>query len=511
MSNYLLEMRNITKEFPGVKALDKVNLRIEAGTIHALVGENGAGKSTLMNVLSGIYPVGTYTGEIMYQGKVCEFKTIRDSESQGIAIIHQELALSPNLSIAENIFMGNEQQTKGVINWGATGKKAQELMDSLGITLDRNLLIKHIGVGHQQLVEIAKALGKNCNLLILDEPTAALSDEDSEKLLNLLSSLNKTQRLTCIIISHKLNEVTKIADAITVIRDGTTIETLTKGVDEITEERIITGMVGRELVERFPTRKNTIGETHFEVENWSVYDPLDEERQIIKKVNFHVKRGEILGIAGLMGAGRTELAMSIFGKSYGVHITGTLKKDGKKIDCKHVDQAIDHGIAYLTEDRKGAGLILSDDIRKNISLSNLWNIAQRGVVNTDIEIQEAKKFKEQLNIKCADIFQKTRNLSGGNQQKVVLAKWLFAEPDILILDEPTRGIDVGSKYEIYTIINSLAEQGKSVIVISSELPEILGISDRIYVMNEGAIIAEMLQEEASQERIMSSIIQSNKN
>ncbi|MCH4891146.1 ATP-binding cassette domain-containing protein [Acidaminobacter sp. JC074] len=508
MSDYILEMRDITKEFPGVKALDQVNLKVNHGEIHALVGENGAGKSTLMKVLSGIYPYGEYTGDIVYNGQVCSFKDIKDSENQGIAIIHQELALSPYLSIAENIFLGNEQQSHGIINWNVTSKKAQELMDKVGINLDRNLLIKDIGVGHQQLVEIAKALAKNCKLLILDEPTAALNDEDSDKLLNLLIDLNKKQGLTCIIISHKLNEITKISDQITVIRDGSTIETMTKGKDEITEDRIIKGMVGRDLLERYPKRDAEIGDINFEVRDWVVYDPLDEERQRIKGVNFNVKKGEILGISGLMGAGRTELAMSIFGKSYGKNISGEIFKDGRKIECRDVVEAISHGIAYLTEDRKGAGLILSDDIRKNISLSDLWKISKRGIVNTDLELEHAKNFREKLRIKSSSIFQATGNLSGGNQQKVVLAKWLFSEPDILILDEPTRGIDVGAKYEIYAIINELAEQGKSIIVISSELPEILGICDRVYVMNEGQMVGEMDRSQATQESIMSCIIQS---
>ncbi len=506
MSDYILEMVDITKEFPGVKALDGVNLKVNKGEIHALVGENGAGKSTLMKVLSGIYPFGTYSGDIIYKSDICEFGTIRDSEECGIAIIHQELALSPYLSIAENIFIGNEQHKSGVINWNITAKKAQALMDQVGINLDRNLLIKDIGVGHQQLVEIAKALAKNCKLLILDEPTAALNDEDSDKLLNLLLDLNKNQGLTCIIISHKLNEITKISDQITVIRDGSVIETMTKGTDEITESRIIKGMVGRDLLERYPKRDKNIGEINFEVSDWDVYDPLDEEKKKLKSINVNVRKGEVLGIAGLMGAGRTELAMSIFGRTYGKNISGTLTKDGKRIECRDVVEAISHGLAYLTEDRKGAGLILSDDIRKNISLSDLWKISKKGVVNTNLEIEHAKTFREKLRIKSSSIFQQTGNLSGGNQQKVVLAKWLFSEPDILILDEPTRGIDVGAKYEIYAIINELADQGKSIIVISSELPEILGICDRVYVMNEGSIVGEMPIENASQESIMSCII-----
>ncbi|MBN2220821.1 MAG: ATP-binding cassette domain-containing protein, partial [Vallitaleaceae bacterium] len=473
-----------------------------------LVGENGAGKSTLMKVLSGIYPYGDYEGDILYEGNVCQFKDIKSSEELGIVIIHQELALSPYMSVAENIFLGNEQQQRGIINWHDTSEKAMQLMKKVGLNISHNALIKDIGVGQQQLVEIAKALAKDVKLLILDEPTAALNDEDSDNLLNLLMELNTQQGITCIIISHKLNEVTKISHEITVIRDGTTIETLVKGVDEISENRIIKGMVGRELVDRFPKRTKNIREVAFEVKNWVVHDPLDEDRVKIKNVNFNVKKGEIVGIAGLMGAGRTELAMSIFGKSYGKNIKGTIIKDGKEVHLHNVYQAIQEGLAYLTEDRKNAGLVLIDDIKRNISLANLEGISNRGVVDMNHEINVAEDYRNKLRIKSSNISQKAGELSGGNQQKVCIAKWLFSEPDVLFLDEPTRGIDVGAKYEIYTIINQLAEEGKCVVVISSELPEILGICDRVYVMNEGEFVGEMPIEEASQESIMSCIIQS---
>lgn len=508
MSENILEMRNITKEFPGVKALDQVNLQVKKGQIHALVGENGAGKSTLMNVLSGIYPYGTYDGDIIYESKVCQHKDIKDSEELGIVIIHQELALSPYMSVAENIFLGNEREAGGIINWHETNDRAKELMAKVGLNISHNALIKDIGVGHQQLVEIAKALSKDVKLLILDEPTAALNDEDSDNLLELLMELNRTQGITCIIISHKLNEVTKISDEITVIRDGMTIETLIKGTDEITEDRIIKGMVGREMEDRYPMREKNIGDIAFEVKDWRVYDPLDEEKVRIKDVSFNVKRGEIVGIAGLMGAGRTELAMSLFGKAYGKHITGEIIKDGKPLNLHSVSDAIDNGMAYLTEDRKTAGLVLIDDIKRNITISNLGAISDRGVVNMNKEIHVAEDYRKKLRIKSSSILQKTGNLSGGNQQKVCVAKWLFSEPDILFLDEPTRGIDVGAKYEIYTIINELANQGKCVVVISSEMPELLGISDRIYVMNEGEFVGEMPIEEASQESIMRAIITS---
>lgn len=509
MADNILEMRNITKEFPGVKALDNVNLKVKRGQIHALVGENGAGKSTLMNVLSGIYPFGTYSGDIVFDGRVCQFKDIKESESKGIAIIHQELALSPYLTVAENMFLGNEQKRNGIIDWNDTNEKAIKLMNRVGLQIEHDALIKDIGVGQQQLVEIAKALAKDVKLLILDEPTAALNDEDSASLLELLKELNEKQGITCIIISHKLNEVTKIADEITVIRDGAVIETLVKGQGEFSENRIIKGMVGRELLDRYPKRVSNIGEVAFEVRNWVVHDPLDESRIKINNVSFHVRRGEIVGIAGLMGSGRTELAMSIFGHSYGRNIKGKIIKDGKELHITSVSQAIKAGIAYLTEDRKSAGLVLIDDIRRNTTLAKLDKLSKRGVVNLNEEIHTAEGFRNKLRIKSSDIYQSTGNLSGGNQQKVVIAKWLFSEPDVLFLDEPTRGIDVGAKYEIYTIIHELANQGKCIVVISSELPELLGISDRIYIMNEGELVGEMPIQAACQESIMRCIIQSS--
>jgi putative multiple sugar transport system ATP-binding protein len=508
MSDYILEMESITKEFPGVVALKDVTFKVEKGEIHALVGENGAGKSTLMNVLSGIHPFGSYSGDIVFKGTVSRFNKIRDSEAAGIAIIHQELALSPYMTIAENIFLGNERASNGVINWDETNRKAAELMKKVGLREKHTALIKDIGVGKQQLVEIAKALSKNCELLILDEPTAALNDEDSDHLLELLKSLNKEQGLTCIMISHKIHEVIKISNNITVLRDGQTIETLDNSA-HVSESRIIKGMVGRELMDRFPRHQAKIGEVGFEIKDWVVHDPLDEERVVIDHVNMSVRAGEIVGLAGLMGAGRTELAMSVFGRAYGKKITGTLVKSGKEIVLRSVSQAIENGIAYVTEDRKTAGLVLIQDIKQNITLANLKAISKSGVVNDDEAILVGKEYREKLNIKSSSIFQKAGNLSGGNQQKVVLSKWIFANPDVLILDEPTRGIDVGAKYEIYKIILQLAESGKCVIMISSELPEILGITDRLYIMNEGRIVGEMRTDEATQEEIMSTIIKSS--
>ena len=509
MAKILLEMKNITKTFPGVKALDNVNLQVEEGEIHALVGENGAGKSTLMNVLSGIYPYGSYEGDIVYDSEICKFNDIKDSEGKGIVIIHQELALIPYMTIAENMFLGNERGKKFKINWNETSALARQYLDTVGLPDGTQTLIKDIGVGKQQLVEIAKALSKHARLLILDEPTSSLNETDSRALLDLLLKLKKEQNLTSIIISHKLNEVSYVADKITVIRDGATIETLTKGVDDFSEARIIKGMVGRELSDRFPKRESHVGEVMMEVKNWNVYHPLYSERKIVDDVSINVRKGEVLGISGLMGAGRTELAMSIFGKSYGENISGQIFIQGKEVHLNSVQDAIKHKLAYVTEDRKGNGLILSNPIKINTTLANLGAVSNKTVIDKDKEYSVAVDYKEKLKTKCPTVEQNVGNLSGGNQQKVLLAKWMFANPDILILDEPTRGIDVGAKYEIYCIINQLVSEGKSVIMISSELPEILGMCDRIYVMNEGRMVGELDGKDATQEKIMTYILQSS--
>jgi len=503
MPSTILEMRDITKTFPGVTALSNVNLHIEEGEIHAIVGENGAGKSTLMKVLSGVYPTGTYSGQIVYRGKECHFRTIKDSEHLGIVIIHQELALVPMLSIAENIFLGNEHAKRGVIDWNANETRARALLKKVGLSEDPRTLITNIGVGKQQLVEIAKALSKEVKLLILDEPTASLSERDSQALLDLLIEF-KQQGITSILISHKLSEVSRVADHVTVLRDGHTIETLDK--QQINEDRIITLMVGRSLSDRFPPRDPNVGEVVFEVKNWSVYHPLHADRQVIKGVDLNVRKGEVVGIAGLMGAGRTEFAMSLFGKSYGRRISGEVFLDGRKIDTSTVERAVDHGIAYATEDRKTYGLNLIDHIRSNVTIANLGGVSRRGVIDDLREIDVANDFRAKTNIRSSSVHQKTGNLSGGNQQKVVLSKWLFADPRVLILDEPTRGIDVGAKYEIYTIIAKLAAEGRAIIVISSEMPELLGVCDRIYVMNEGRMVGEMAGSDASQEKIMRAIV-----
>ena len=462
-----------------------------------------------MNVLSGVYPFGSYTGDIIYNGEVCKFHDIKQSEEKGIVIIHQELALIPYMTIGENLFLGNERGKKAAINWDETYGMADKYIRQVGLTESSRTLIKDIGVGKQQLVEIAKALAKNAKLLILDEPTSSLNEQDSQALLDLLLKFKK-EGMTCIIISHKLNEVSYVADKITVIRDGSTIETLTKGVDDFSEDRIIRGMVGREIADRFPKRPGVkIGEVNMEVKNWTVHHPIYTERKVVDNVSIKVRKGEVVGISGLMGAGRTELAKSIFGKSYGTNISGQLFLNGKEVHLKNARDAIHHKIAYVTEDRKGDGLILSNPIKTNTTLANLEAVSEKGIIDKDKEYAVAVEYKEKLKTKCPTVEQNVGNLSGGNQQKVLLAKWMFADPDVLILDEPTRGIDVGAKYEIYCIINDLVAAGKSVIMISSELPEVLGMSDRIYVMNEGRIAGELNAQEASQEKIMSCILRSS--
>jgi len=501
----ILEMRGISKSFPGVKALRDVNLVVQSGEIHAICGENGAGKSTLMKVLSGVYPHGSYEGEIFFEGTERRFSSISDSEHLGIIIIHQELALVPLLSITENIFLGNEPATMGVIDWNVAFLRTRELLAKVGLKESPNTLITNLGVGKQQLVEIAKALAKKVKLLILDEPTASLNESDSDALLELLLEF-KSHGISSILISHKLNELARVADSITVLRDGTTVETIDCRTQTISEGRIIKSMVGREMSERYPPRESHIGETLLEIRDWRVEHPLHAGREVIKNVSFHVKRGEVLGIAGLMGAGRTELAMSIFGQAYGRNVTGQALMQGRPIDLSSIQRAVKNGLAYVTEDRKSLGLILNEDIKNNVTLVNLPGVAQRGVIDDRKEAKVATEYRAKLRIRSSGILQKTLNLSGGNQQKVVLSKWLFAEPQVLILDEPTRGIDVGAKYEIYTIINELAAAGKGVIVISSEMPELLGICDRLYVMNEGRFVDEMPAREASQERIMASIM-----
>ncbi|TDK26732.1 sugar ABC transporter ATP-binding protein [Arthrobacter crusticola] len=510
MENHtILEMRSITKEFPGVKALSDVSITVRAGEIHAICGENGAGKSTLMKVLSGLYPYGDYSGSIIFQGEEVQFKDIRSSEAAGIVIIHQELALIPELSIAENIFLGNEPTRFGVIDWDKVNRETLELMARVGLSEDPTTKIKDIGVGKQQLVEIAKALSKSVKLLILDEPTAALNETDSQHLLDLMSGL-RSKGISCIMISHKLNEIEQIADSITIIRDGKSIETLHVKEDGVDEDRIIRGMVGRSLESRFPDHTPKLGEVFFEVRDWTVGHPSVPDRLVAKGSNFYVRRGEIVGFAGLMGAGRTELARSVFGRSYGNFKSGQIFINGKEVTLKSVPQAIEAGLAYVTEDRKSLGLNLLDDIKSTTVSANLKKITRNLVVDKDEEYRIAEEYRKSLRTKTPSVNEGVAKLSGGNQQKVVLSKWMFTDPELLILDEPTRGIDVGAKFEIYGIIQRLASQGKGVIVISSELPELLGLSDRIYTIFEGAITGEIAREDASQESLMKLMTASKK-
>ncbi|MFJ5681505.1 multiple monosaccharide ABC transporter ATP-binding protein [Streptomyces sp. NPDC093099] len=498
-------MRSIGKTFPGVRALSDVSLTVAQGEVHAVCGENGAGKSTLMKVLSGVHPHGSYEGEILFEGAPCAFRDIRASEAQGIVIIHQELALIPYLSIAENIFLGNEHATRGFISWNDTLGHAASLLGRVGLDERPQTRVADIGVGKQQLVEIAKALAKRVKLLILDEPTAALNDGDSARLLRLIREL-KEQGITSIIISHKLNEIAEVADSVTILRDGRTIETLDVRAGSATEDRIIRGMVGRDLDQRFPERTPYEGDPGaypaLEVRDWTVHHPIDQQRKVVDGVSVQVRRGEIVGIAGLMGAGRTELAMSVFGRSYGRNISGTVLKDGREIGTRTVPEAVAHGIAYVTEDRKRYGLNLIDTIGRNITLSALSKVARRGVVDEHEETRVAESYRASLNIKAPTVFEQAGRLSGGNQQKVVLGKWIFAGPEVLILDEPTRGIDVGAKYEIYTVIDRLAAEGKAVIFISSELPELLGMCDRVYTMAAGRLTGEIPRAKATQEVLM---------
>ncbi len=497
----ILQMQEITKEFPGVKALDNVSLEVHRGTILSICGENGAGKSTLMKVLSGVYPHGTYEGKIIYMGKEVTFKDIKESEHAGIVIIHQELALIPELSITENIFLGNEMKVRGLIDWETQRERTSQLLAKVGLDIDPNTKIKHMGVGQQQLVEIAKALSKNVKLLILDEPTSALNEDDSENLLKLMRGL-KDHDITCIMISHKLNEIAEISDAVTVIRDGQTVETYAVEAGHVDEERIIKAMVGRSLENRYPPHESHPGEVIFQVDDWLVEDPNNPGRMVCKNSSFNVRAGEIVGFAGLMGAGRTELMRSVFGRNYGIYLGGSIKIRGREVKVTNVSSAIKEGIAYVPEDRKTLGLNLLDSIRKTTVSANLKGIIRGWLLDLDQEKEVAEQYRQSLKVKTASVDVGVNTLSGGNQQKVVLGKWMYTEPEVLILDEPTRGIDVGAKYEIYKLIHQLADQGKAVIVVSSELPELIGITDRIYTIFEGEITGMINSRDARQEDLM---------
>jgi len=497
----LLQMSHITKEFPGVRALDDVSMTVGRGVIHGICGENGAGKSTLMKVLSGVHPAGTYEGDIVFDGRPVAFHSIRDSEHVGIVIIHQELALIPELSVTENIFLGNEVVRHGAIDWIAARGQALELMARVGLEVDPDTAIKNLGVGQQQLIEIAKALSKHVRLLILDEPTSALNEEDSTNLLNILRGL-RSRGLTCIMITHKLNEIASIADTITIIRDGKTVESFDVHEEGADENRIIRGMVGRPMDSRFPDHTSAIGEVFFEVHNWTVEHPMIPGRLVCKHSDFFVRRGEIVGFAGVMGAGRTELARSLFGRTYGIWRDGQIFIDGKPVTIPNVTAAINHGIAYVPEDRKVLGLNLLDTVRHTIVSAGIKRVAPFGVIDFEREAAAAESYHRSMRIKAATIDVGVNTLSGGNQQKVVVAKWMFTEPILAILDEPTRGIDVGAKYEIYQLIDRLADEGKGVIMISSELPELIGVCDRIYTVFEGQITGCVNAEDATQELLM---------
>jgi putative multiple sugar transport system ATP-binding protein len=501
MSEPILEMRNITKTFPGVRALSEVSFRVARGEIHCLVGENGAGKSTLMKVLSGVYPHGTYEGEILLSGTPQRFRGIADSERAGIGIIYQELALVPDMTVYDNILLGHELRSGMTVDLNGTIKKATEMLAKVRLQLDPSTKVRDLGVGKQQLVEIAKALSRDVKLLILDEPTAALNEDDCDNLLDILRGL-KRDGVTCIMISHKLKEVIRIADTVTVLRDGRTVRTLDAAKGEVSEGVLIQHMVGREIDDVYPKRPSkNFGEVVLEARNWTVYSH-GLGRTVLKDVNFTVRRGEIVGFAGLMGSGRTELARSVFGNPDGYRVEGEIRVEGKAVRFGDPRAAIDAGVAYASEDRKKNGLILIQDVKQNITLANLRALAARGVVDGNGETKVAEDYRSALSIKTPSIDQKVLNLSGGNQQKVSVAKWLFVKPKVLILDEPTRGIDVGAKYEIYTLMNKLVEQGMSIVMISSELPEVLGMSDRVYIVSTGRITGELPVEEADQEKIM---------
>jgi putative multiple sugar transport system ATP-binding protein len=498
---YILEVKNLTKDFPGVRALDNVEFKVRKGEIHCLVGENGAGKSTLMNVVSGVYPKGTYEGQVFFKGNETNYRNTKDSELAGLAIIHQELTLSPYLSVYENLFLGHMKTRFGVIDWDSCLKDSYPLMKRVGLNEKPQTIVSKMSVGKQQLVEIARAISQKAELLIFDEPTSSLNDDESQKLLDLMREF-KREGITCIMISHKLDEVLAVADSITILRDGQSIVSYDLTEREVTEKEIIRGMVGRELKNLFPQKEPDIGDVVFEVKNWTVYHPDYHTMKIVDDASFFVRKGEIVSFCGPMGAGRTELMMSIFGNSYGYGASGEIFLNGDRVEFKNPKDAIEKGVGYVSEDRKSLGLILLQDVKTNITNSSLPKLSKRGVVDKDLEMKSAEKYRQALQIKTPSLLQLARNLSGGNQQKVVLSRCLLADPDVFIVDEPTRGIDVGAKFEIYSILNEMVKQGKSVIVVSSELVEAISMSDRIYVMNEGEIKGVLNRDEATQERIM---------
>lgn len=497
----ILEVKNITKKFPGVRALSKVRFSIAKNEIHCICGENGAGKSTLMKIISGVYPHGSYEGDIIYNGKKTHYHTVKQSEIDGISIIHQELALSPYLSITENIFLGHEKIRYGILNERYMIQKTRALLERVKLDEHPSTAVHSLSVGKQQLVEIARALSKDVTLLILDEPTSSLNDKESAVLLELITEL-KHAGITCMMISHKLHEVMEIADTITVLRDGQTIATHNTQSEKIDISTIISEMVGRTLTHMYPSRNADVGTKRIEVKNWSVYHPMNARLKVIDNASFYAHKGEVVGICGLMGSGRTELMMSLFGKMYGSRCEGKMYIDEKQVNLASPEDAIKNGLCYVSEDRKSLGLILKQDVKTNISNSSLHLFSKYAVLNSEREVNAVKEYVNMLHIKTPTIDTQVATLSGGNQQKVVLSRCLLTNPEIFIIDEPTRGIDVGAKHEIYSIINTLAEQGKTIIIVSSELMEILGMADRIYIMNEGKIKGMLHANEADQEKIM---------
>lgn len=495
---HVLEMSDITKEFPGVKALDRVNFKVRKGEIHALCGENGAGKSTLMKVLSGLYPAGTYSGEIIIEGQSRQFQQISDAEKAGIAIIHQELALVKEMTVGENIFLGAEPCRHGVIQWDELYHNASVWLKKVGLNISPNVKIGHLGIGQQQLVEIAKALSKHTKILILDEPTAALTESEVSILMGILNQL-RSEGVSCVYISHKMPEVFALADSITVLRDGRTIATLDR--EETDDDKVVSLMVGRELTERYPRVDHIPGNTVLEVSHYNVWHPEKRNQRVLRDIHFTLRKGEILGIAGLMGAGRTELASSLFG-AYEGRAEGDVRIEGKAVRIRSVAEAIKAGIALVTEDRKRQGLVMGMDVKRNTTMAAMGKVSKLGVINENEEIKWGRQYVQELMTKTSSLETLVGTLSGGNQQKVVLGKWLMSDPKILIMDEPTRGIDVGAKYEIYNLMNRLVDQGVAIIMISSELPEVLGMSDRIMVMCEGELVKEFHWREATQENIM---------
>ena len=494
----LLAMENITKEFPGVKALDGVSLTLEPGEFHALVGENGAGKSTLMKVLSGVYPYGSYGGDIRISGEVKQFRSVRDSENAGVAIIFQELSLVKELTVGENIFLGREPSSFGVVNWSELYHKASKLLQDLNLNIDPRVKVGSLGIGQQQLVEIAKALSQKANILVLDEPTAALTESEVETLFNILEKL-KARGVGMIYISHKLDEIFRMSDRITVLRDGRTIAT--HNAAELTKDRVIELMVGRAVSNIFPESEHDFGEVALEVRGLSVYSTDGRDKKLVDDVSFSVRRGEVLGIAGLMGAGRTELLMAIFGAWEG-NYTRQISVEGRPSDIGSPSDAIRNGIAFVTEDRKRFGLILDQTISDNMTLAGLKRISGQFLIREAREVKAAREQMASLRVKANSPMTIAGTLSGGNQQKVVLGKWLLTNPKVLFLDEPTRGIDVGAKQEIYTEINKLAKEGLAIVLVSSELPEVLGMSDRVIVLHEGRMTGEFPRAGATPEKVM---------